>query len=97
MLGAPFADGRELATKLPAGTKVVLDPPRAGVGALIMERLLAIRPRAIAYVACDPASLARDVRTALDHGWRLTRLQAFDAFPMTHHIECIATLCCELQ
>jgi tRNA/tmRNA/rRNA uracil-C5-methylase (TrmA/RlmC/RlmD family) len=43
-------------------------------------------------VACDPAALARDVRTAIEARWRLDGLRAFDAFPMTHHVECIAVL-----
>ena len=47
-------------------------------------------PRVLVYVACDPAALARDLRTALDAGWQLAELTAFDAFPMTHHVECIA-------
>ena len=52
----------------------------------------AARPRAIGYVACDPAALARDVRGRADAGWRLAALRAFDAFPMTHHVECVALL-----
>jgi tRNA/tmRNA/rRNA uracil-C5-methylase (TrmA/RlmC/RlmD family) len=75
-----------------AADLVVLDPPRSGAGAAVMSALLDLAPRAIAYVACDPASLARDVRTATDRGWILRNLYAFDAFPMTHHIECIAIL-----
>lgn len=71
---------------------VVLDPPRAGAGRDVVARLCAAAPRAISYVACDPAALARDVRTAADHGYRLAALRAFDAFPMTHHVECIALL-----
>lgn len=71
---------------------VVLDPPRAGAGQEAMAALLALRPRAIGYIACDPASLARDVRVALDAGWQLTGLRAFDAFPMTHHVETVALL-----
>jgi tRNA/tmRNA/rRNA uracil-C5-methylase (TrmA/RlmC/RlmD family) len=71
---------------------VVLDPPRAGAGHAVMAAILAHRPRAIGYVACDPAALARDVRTAVEAGWRLAALRAFDAFPMTHHVECIALL-----
>jgi tRNA/tmRNA/rRNA uracil-C5-methylase (TrmA/RlmC/RlmD family) len=51
-----------------------------------------MRPRAIGYVACDPAALARDVRVALDAGWQLSAIRAFDAFPMTHHLECVALL-----
>ena len=71
---------------------VVLDPPRTGAGPEVVERVLALRPRVVAYVACDPASLARDVRTASGLGYRLTALRAFDLFPMTHHVECVATL-----
>jgi tRNA/tmRNA/rRNA uracil-C5-methylase (TrmA/RlmC/RlmD family) len=57
-----------------------------------MAALMASGARAIGYVACDPASLARDVRSALEAGWRLATLRAFDAFPMTHHVECVAHL-----
>ena len=71
---------------------VVLDPPRAGAGAEVVERVVAARPRAVAYVACDPAALARDIATFRSLGWRLARLRAFDAFPMTHHVECVALL-----
>jgi tRNA/tmRNA/rRNA uracil-C5-methylase (TrmA/RlmC/RlmD family) len=71
---------------------VVLDPPRAGAGRAVIRALLAHDPRAIAYVACDPASLARDVRYAAELGWHLSGLRAFDAFPMTHHVECVALL-----
>ena len=58
----------------------------------MVERLCAAAPRAISYVACDPAALARDIATAAEHGYRLAALRAFDAFPMTHHVECIALL-----
>ncbi len=85
LLGQP--DLAELAPDL-----VVLDPPRSGVGADVMAAVLAMGARMVAYVACDPASLARDVRVALDHGWVMSSLSVFDAFPMTHHIESIATL-----
>jgi tRNA/tmRNA/rRNA uracil-C5-methylase (TrmA/RlmC/RlmD family) len=71
---------------------VVLDPPRAGAGAGTMAAVLGLAPRCLGYVSCDPATLARDVRTALDAGWRLASLRAFDAFPMTHHVECLALL-----
>jgi tRNA/tmRNA/rRNA uracil-C5-methylase (TrmA/RlmC/RlmD family) len=71
---------------------IVLDPPRAGAGRTVLAALLAMRPRAIGYVACDPAALARDVRVALDAGWQLSAIRAFDAFPMTHHLECVALL-----
>jgi tRNA/tmRNA/rRNA uracil-C5-methylase (TrmA/RlmC/RlmD family) len=48
--------------------------------------------RAVAYVACDPAAFARDVATLRERGWRLAALRAFDAFPMTHHVECVGLL-----
>ncbi len=71
---------------------VVLDPPRTGAGREVMERAAALQPRAIAYVACDPAALARDIATARQLGWDMTALRAFDLFPMTHHVECVALL-----
>jgi hypothetical protein len=48
--------------------------------------------RAVAYVSCDPATLARDIAVFAGHGWRLDGLRAFDIFPMTHHVECVAAL-----
>jgi tRNA/tmRNA/rRNA uracil-C5-methylase (TrmA/RlmC/RlmD family) len=75
----------------------VLDPPRAGAGRTVIEPLL--RPprtggrlRRVAYVSCDPATLARDIAVFGELGWRLESLRAFDAFPMTHHVECVAAL-----
>jgi tRNA/tmRNA/rRNA uracil-C5-methylase (TrmA/RlmC/RlmD family) len=70
----------------------VLDPPRAGAGPDVLTALLALRPRTVAYVSCDPAALARDLRAAVDAGWRLSRLRAFDCFPMTQHVETVALL-----
>jgi tRNA/tmRNA/rRNA uracil-C5-methylase (TrmA/RlmC/RlmD family) len=71
---------------------VVLDPPRSGAGRANVERISALNPRAIAYVACDPAALARDLAYFADHGYRLADLRAFDIFPMTQHVECVAAL-----
>jgi tRNA/tmRNA/rRNA uracil-C5-methylase (TrmA/RlmC/RlmD family) len=71
---------------------VVLDPPRTGAGRSVIKDVAALAPRAIAYVACDPAALARDVAYARDAGYAMRSLRAFDAFPMTHHVECIAVL-----
>jgi tRNA/tmRNA/rRNA uracil-C5-methylase (TrmA/RlmC/RlmD family) len=71
---------------------VVLDPPRAGAGRDVITAICALRPRAIGYVSCDPATLARDIAIASANGWRLVALRAFDAFPMTHHVECVALL-----
>ncbi len=69
---------------------VVLDPPRAGAGLAVTRSLAALRPRAMAYVACDPASFARDLRVLLDVGWALSSLRALDLFPMTEHVELVA-------
>jgi tRNA/tmRNA/rRNA uracil-C5-methylase (TrmA/RlmC/RlmD family) len=69
---------------------VVLDPPREGVRSAVVSTVCALEPRAVAYVACEPAALARDVASFAENGYRLTRLRAFDLFPMTHHVECVA-------
>ena len=71
---------------------VVLDPPRTGAGAKVVRAITAAGPRAVAYVACDPAALSRDVQTFAAEGWRLAELRAYDCFPMTQHIECVALL-----
>jgi tRNA/tmRNA/rRNA uracil-C5-methylase (TrmA/RlmC/RlmD family) len=71
---------------------VVLDPPREGARKAVVDRVVDRSPRAVAYVACDPAALARDVATFAAHGYRLHELRAFDLFPMTHHVECVALL-----
>jgi tRNA/tmRNA/rRNA uracil-C5-methylase (TrmA/RlmC/RlmD family) len=69
---------------------VVLDPPRTGAGRAVVSQVAALQPRAVVYVACDPAALARDTAYLRDEGYRLQALRAFDAFPMTHHVECVA-------
>ncbi|KRB75869.1 SAM-dependent methyltransferase [Nocardioides sp. Root190] len=71
---------------------VVLDPPRAGAKRAVVEQVVARGPRAVAYVACDPAALARDLAIFAEHGYALSSLRAFDLFPMTHHVECVALL-----
>jgi tRNA/tmRNA/rRNA uracil-C5-methylase (TrmA/RlmC/RlmD family) len=80
----------------------VLDPPRTGVAPAVIDVLCGrdqvavdssgLRLSRIAYVSCDPATLARDLRLLLQGGWRLVGLRGYDAFPMTHHVECLATL-----
>lgn len=71
---------------------VVLDPPRSGAGREVVAGIAALAPRAIGYVACDPAALARDVATFGGLGYRLAGLRALDLFPMTAHVECVALL-----
>jgi tRNA/tmRNA/rRNA uracil-C5-methylase (TrmA/RlmC/RlmD family) len=71
---------------------VVLDPPREGAKRRVVRQVVDRAPRAVAYVACDPAALARDVATFAELGYELRELRAFDLFPMTHHVECVALL-----
>nr|WP_294694886.1 TRAM domain-containing protein [uncultured Friedmanniella sp.] len=71
---------------------VVLDPPRSGAGKVVVAGVLARRPRAVSYVACDPAALARDLGIAARHGYAATSIRGFDLFPMTQHLECVAIL-----
>ncbi len=84
-----------------SGARVaVLDPPRTGASRQVIGALCGNDAgaghggelRRIAYVSCDPATLARDLRLLLDAGWQLAGLRGYDAFPMTHHVECLATL-----
>jgi tRNA/tmRNA/rRNA uracil-C5-methylase (TrmA/RlmC/RlmD family) len=82
-------------TGLPSGTRagaVVLDPPRAGAGRAVVDALDSLAPEAIAYVACDPVALARDLGTFRAHGWNVGTLRGFDLFPHSHHFEVVALL-----
>lgn len=85
-------DAKLVATRVGRPGLVVLDPPRAGAGLALSAALVALRPRRIAYVACDPASFARDLRVLLKGGYVLRSLRAFDLFPMTEHVELVAIL-----
>ena len=58
----------------------------------VVATIVGLAPRVVTYVACDPAALARDLGYFASHGYELTNLRGFDAFPMTQHVECIATL-----
>jgi tRNA/tmRNA/rRNA uracil-C5-methylase (TrmA/RlmC/RlmD family) len=71
---------------------VVLDPPRSGAGRAVVDLLSRVRARRIVYVACDPAALARDLRWFGERGYAVVGLRAFDLFPMTAHVECVAVL-----
>ncbi|WP_445256639.1 class I SAM-dependent RNA methyltransferase [Nocardioides aurantiacus] len=81
---------RALHRGIGAADLVVLDPPRVGAKRQVVRHLAALTPRAIVYVACDPAALARDVAYLAEQGYRMETLRAFDLFPMTHHVECVA-------
>lgn len=71
---------------------VVLDPPRAGAGREVVERIAALAPARIVYVACDPVALARDLGTFAGLGYRAPSVRAFDLFPHSHHVEAVAVL-----
>ncbi|MEU7135922.1 class I SAM-dependent RNA methyltransferase [Streptomyces sp. NPDC046261] len=79
-------------TGIDSADLVVLDPPRAGAGKQTVRHLASLGARRIAYVACDPAALARDLKYFAEAGYRVVKLRAFDLFPMTHHVECVAIL-----
>jgi tRNA/tmRNA/rRNA uracil-C5-methylase (TrmA/RlmC/RlmD family) len=83
---------RWLARVRPTADVVVLDPPRKGAGRAVVDGIAAASPRRVVHVACDPSSLARDVSLFAAHGFRLASLRAFDLFPMTAHVECVALL-----
>jgi 23S rRNA (uracil1939-C5)-methyltransferase len=71
-------------------TRAVADPPRAGFAPRALDALIAHAPRALAYVSCDPATLARDARKLVDAGYRLIETQPVDLFPHTYHIETVS-------
>ncbi|WP_214107512.1 class I SAM-dependent RNA methyltransferase [Acrocarpospora catenulata] len=71
---------------------VVCDPPRSGLGRPVVGRVAALTPSRVVYVSCDPATLSRDIKWFAEFGYRLSDLRAFDQYPMTHHVECVALL-----
>jgi tRNA/tmRNA/rRNA uracil-C5-methylase (TrmA/RlmC/RlmD family) len=75
-----------------AGATVILDPPRAGAGKTVVDQLVFLEPKKILYVACDPVSLARDLKAFIGSGYRLEQIRSYDLFPHTHHFETIASL-----
>jgi 23S rRNA (uracil1939-C5)-methyltransferase len=77
-----------------AGTPdvVVVDPPRAGLSAKVVRRVLEAEAERIVYVSCNPTTLAPNARQMADAGYRLTTVRPVDMFPQTPHIECVALL-----
>jgi 23S rRNA (uracil1939-C5)-methyltransferase len=68
---------------------VLVDPPRAGLEKRVVDGILELRPRVIAYVSCDPSTLARDSKRFIEGGYKLKQVTPFDLFPQTYHIESI--------
>ena len=71
---------------------VLLDPPRAGLGKAVVRRLAELQARQVALVACDPATLARDLAGLLAAGYRMERMTMIDLFPQTYHVEAVVLL-----
>jgi 23S rRNA (uracil1939-C5)-methyltransferase len=86
----PALIGRDLLHDGDDPTCVVVDPPRAGLEKRVVDGLVRLKPQAIAYVSCDPSTLARDAARLVQGGYRLTQVTPFDLFPQTFHIESIS-------
>ena len=71
---------------------IVLDPPRQGAGQAVLKRISGLQSPRILYLSCEPTTLARDIKCLLQHGYRLGRIQPFDLFPQTYHLEVLAEL-----
>jgi len=71
---------------------VLLDPPRAGLGKAVVRRLAELRPRQVAIVSCDPATLARDLAGLAAAGYRVEQMTLVDLFPQTFHLETVVRL-----
>ncbi|PAT13297.1 class I SAM-dependent RNA methyltransferase [Corynebacterium hadale] len=78
--------------KLPSPALVVLDPPRSGAGAEVVGAVAQAAPPRVIHIGCDPATLARDLGTWGEHGYRVERMMLIDAFPLTHHFETVVLL-----
>ncbi len=91
------ADAGQAALRLSEeGTRpdvIVVDPPRKGLSADVIEAIDTMSPKKVVYVSCDPATLARDVKLLTERGYSLTHAEAVDLFPRCSHIESIVCMC----
>ncbi|WP_336791482.1 class I SAM-dependent RNA methyltransferase [Gordonia malaquae] len=82
----------DVVSSLRAPDLVISDPPRSGAGADVVDAVVAAEPGVVVHVGCDAAAFARDLGRFATHGYSVREWRAFDAFPMTHHVEGIAVL-----
>jgi len=79
-----------LAGRFDSSAYMIVDPPRAGIEKHVLDALISIKPKVVAYVSCDPSTLARDAARLINGGYRLVEVTPFDLFPQTYHIESIS-------
>ena len=79
-----------LTSRLDSSICMIVDPPRAGIEKHALDAIINIKPQVIAYVSCDPSTLARDAARLITGGYRLVEVTPFDLFPQTYHIESIS-------
>jgi tRNA/tmRNA/rRNA uracil-C5-methylase (TrmA/RlmC/RlmD family) len=89
-VGIHTGDVEKILPRFSKADVIILDPPREGAGKNVVQSMVSLKPRAIVYVACDPAALARDNAYLESSGYALAEIRAFDLFPMTQHIESVA-------
>lgn len=87
-----MVSSRDASDRLPLPTKVVVDPPRSGLGSKVVDLLDLVSPRRIAYVSCNPETQAKDLALFHSKGWRICSSQMVDQFPHTYHVENIVLL-----
>ena len=83
---------RELAEKAGRPDVVVVDPPRAGLSAKVVRRVIETSPKRLVYISCNPTTLAPNAAQLVEAGYALRRVRPVDMFPQTPHIECVAVL-----
>ncbi|BBX74137.1 class I SAM-dependent RNA methyltransferase [Mycobacterium shinjukuense] len=83
---------RVLAAQRAGAQVAVLDPPRSGAGREVIDLLASAGVPRVVHIGCEAASFARDIGLYLGHGYAVEKIKVFDAFPLTHHVECVALL-----
>ena len=98
-IAAPMREGLALAQDAAGGsfTRVLIDPPRGGMDKRSLAGLIELRAPVFVYVSCNPSTLARDLQTLVEAGYRIDAVQPVDMFPHTYHIEVVVKLSLPLQ